>query len=182
MPLPSPDAPKPVQQPKVKPPKPPKEKPRPPKQPPKETARRPIQNKAFSNLLNDLSSKPSTEPPKLNARDTGADTPNISDALSLSEMDAVRAQVMSCWLEPTGLKEGEKLIVEIRVQVNRDRTVYNAEIVDKARMRRDPFYRTLGESAIRALYNPRCSPLLLPPEKYNTWKDITFRFTPGEIY
>lgn len=73
------------------------------------------------------------------------------------------------------------MVVEIKVVVNPDRTVRSAVIVDRARMS-DPFYRTLGESAVRALLNPRCSPLQLPESKYSTWNTITFRFSPGGVY
>lgn len=183
VPLPTPDAPKP--QPEQKQPKPPKAKPTPPKVVQKQPDKKiPPKKNNFNNLLNDLADdKNSKKPPaKQGAEDAPEESPNISSALNMSEMDAVRNQVMGCWLEPTGLREGEKMVVEIRVVVNSDRTVQRAEIVDKARMRRDSFYRTLGESAIRALYNPRCSPLLLPPNKYNTWRVTTFRFSPGEIY
>ncbi len=109
-------------------------------------------------------------------------SPTLAGLLNSSEMDAVRQQVMGCWLEPTGLKEGTQLLVEGKVEVNPDRTVRSAKVVDSPRMQSDPFYRTLSESAVRAFYNQKCSPLQLPEGKYTTWRTITFRFSPGEIY
>ena len=193
-PAPTPDAvqPPPSQQPQQQPPQPqptpPRPRPRPPRprppQPeqaheqPRQQQRRP--NNQFANLLNNLSNTEDDQPPREGVEDSPVEeSPNLSSLLNASEMDAVRNQVMGCWLEPTGLKEGQQYVVEIKVVVNRDRTVQSAKVVDSPRMRSDPFYRTLGESAVRALYNPRCSPLMLPEGKYNTWNSITFRFSPG---
>jgi hypothetical protein len=175
---------KPQEQAQVTPPRPPR--PRPPvpaaQQKPPQERPKPANNQ-FANLLNDLATEQTPEPPQEGVADSPVEeSPTLAQLLNGSELDAVRQQVMSCWLEPTGLREGEQLIVEIKVVVNRDRTVQSAKVVDNSRMRADPFYRTLGESAVRALYNPRCSPLLLPPDKYTTWRTITFRFSPGGIY
>lgn len=169
---------------KATPPKPPR--PRPPipaaqQKPPQERPK--PANTQFANLLNNLATEQTSEPPQEGVADSPIEeSPTLSQLLNGSELDAVRQQVMSCWLEPTGLREGEQLIVEIKVVVNRDRTVQSAKVADNSRMRADPFYRTLAESAVRAMYNPRCSPLLLPPDKYTTWRTITFRFSPGGIY
>ena len=185
-PKPQPEPPKPTEQPQ--PPKP-RVRPTPPKPqtPPKPVQQQQQQpkprNSQFANLLNNLANeKDDDQPPQEGAPDSPVDqSPNLSSVLNSSEMDAVRQQVMGCWLEPTGLKEGANLIVEVQVEVNRDRTVRSAKVVNNGRMYSDPFYRTLGESAVRALYNPRCSPLQLPPDKYSTWRSITFRFSPGGI-
>ncbi len=176
--------------PKDPPKKPPETKPQPPKPQPQakkpETPKKPPQpkqNQQFANLLDKLSQTTEDKPAQDGMEDSPVEeSPTLSQLLNGSEMDAVRQQVMGCWLEPTGLREGEKLVVEVQVQVNRDRTVRSAKVVDTGRMRADPFYRTLAESAVRAMYNPRCSPLLLPPDKYSTWKTITFRFSPGDIF
>ena len=66
----------------------------------------------------------------------------------MSEVDALRAQIARCWSIPAGARDAENLIVEIRVEMNPDMTVRRADIVDKARMNRDPFYRTAAESAL----------------------------------
>jgi outer membrane biosynthesis protein TonB len=177
--------------PKKEPPKkePPKVEP-PKKEPPKkQTEKKPDRPKPpkkdtqFTSLLDKLADEADPKPPQEGVAESPVEeSPNLSSVLNASELDAVREQVMGCWLEPTGLREGEKLVVEVQVQVNQDRTVRTAKVLDRARMSADPFYRTLAESAVRAMYNPRCSPLMLPPDKYSTWKTITFRFAPGNIY
>ncbi len=171
----------------VKPPPVPKVRPQPPKTPQKPAPaktdtkpQKPEKNAQFDSLLDVLANNDETKPVRDGVEDSPVDeSPNISSLLNGGEMDAVRQQVMGCWLEPTGLKEGENYMVEIKVEVNPDRTIRSARVVDSPKMHTDPFYRTLGESAVRALYNPRCSPLKLPESKYNSWRTITFRFSPG---
>lgn len=101
--------------------------------------------------------------------------------LSVSEMDAIRQQISSCWLVPAGAKNAADLVVEIEVTMNPDRTVRSSKVVDSSRMQRDPFYRSAAESALRALKSPNCSPLQLPPEKYDTWKNFTITFDPKDM-
>ncbi len=102
-------------------------------------------------------------------------------SLSRSEFDALRRQLSGCWNFPAGAKDSGTLIVEIKVVVNRDRTVREAHIVDVDKMRRDPYFRAAAESALRAVQNPRCSPLRLPPSKYRLWRNMTLEFDPREM-
>lgn len=101
--------------------------------------------------------------------------------LSVSEMDAIRQQISSCWLVPAGAKNAANLVVEIEVTMNPDRTVRSYQVVDRSRMQSDPFFRSAAESAMRALKSPNCSPLQLPPEKYDTWKNFTITFDPKDM-
>ena len=101
--------------------------------------------------------------------------------LSVSELDAIRDQIADCWNIPAGAKGAQDLIVDIFVRMNPDGTVRAAEVTDKSRMRVDPFFRTAAESAIRALRNPRCSPLRLPLDKYDLWKTFTIGFNPRDM-
>lgn len=180
-----PEPPKP--QAEVKPPVPRVPRVRPPvpaaqRTPPKPEQERPRPNNQFANLLNNLSSQPDPAPPQEGSPDSPVEQPaNISSVLNASELDAVRNQVMGCWFEPTGLREGERMVVEVRVEINEDRTVRSAEVVDKARMHTDNFYRTLAESAVRAMHNQNCSQLKLPPDKYSTWRTTIFRFSPEGV-
>lgn len=103
----------------------------------------------------------------------------IGTRLTVSEVDAVKRQFLKCWNVPVGARNPEELVVEIKIWVNRDRTVRHAVIVDTARMASDKFYRTMAESARRAVLHTNCNPLNLPPEKYDTWKEITMTFNPS---
>lgn len=103
----------------------------------------------------------------------------IGTRLTVSEVDAVRRQFEKCWNVPIGARNPEELVVEIKVRVNRDRTVRDAVIVDQARTAADSFFRAMAESAKRAVLHKNCSPLRLPPDKYNAWKEMTVVFDPS---
>lgn len=102
--------------------------------------------------------------------------------LSISEMDAVRRQIEACWNLPAGALNPEDLIVQVWVALNPDGTLQQAKVIDdNGRANYDPFYRAAAEAAIRALLNPRCAPLKLPPEKYYQWKTMTINFDPRQM-
>jgi hypothetical protein len=105
----------------------------------------------------------------------------LDQRLSMSEVDALKRQIEGCWNPPAGAPEAENLVVEVRLVINRDRTVQSAQIVDTSRMFREPFYRAAAESVIRAIKNPRCTPLELPQGKYDLWKETRLTFDPREL-
>ncbi len=106
---------------------------------------------------------------------------HISDKLTISELDALRQQIQKCWNIPAGARNLEDMIVEIDVIMNEDSTVEEARIKNKALMLSDSFFRTVAESARRAMYAPDCTPLKLPTGKYEEWKNFTITFNPKEI-
>lgn len=105
----------------------------------------------------------------------------LADQLSISEQDALRRQLAGCWNVMAGAKYAEDLSVEVRVEMNRDRTVNRASILDKGRYNRDTHFRAAADAAVRALRNPRCSPLQLPPDKFDQWKTVLIRFDPSDM-
>ncbi len=107
--------------------------------------------------------------------------PSLDQRLTISELDAIRRQIEACWSIPAGARDAENLIVDISVIMNPDGTVQRAEIVDRSRLTGDPFYRAAAESALRAVLHPRCSPLRLPPQKYQQWRRFTLSFNPKEM-
>ena len=107
--------------------------------------------------------------------------PSLDQRLTISELDSIRRQIEACWSIPAGARDAENLIVDISVVMNPDGTVQRAEIVDRSRLTSDPFYRAAAESALRAVLHPRCSPLILPPRKYQQWRRFTLSFNPKEL-
>ena len=93
---------------------------------------------------------------------------------------AIQQQMARCWRIDAGARDAESLIVEIRVVLNPDATVRNAQIVDFERMFRDSFFRSAAENARRAIL--RCSPFTLPANKYEVWRDLTLRFDPSRMF
>jgi hypothetical protein len=108
--------------------------------------------------------------------------PTLGDKMTISQVDRLRQQLSQCWNVPVGAKDADELVVDLRVEMNPDRTVRSVEILDKQRYRRDSFFRAAADSARRALYNPNCTPLALPPDKYDQWKELTIRFNPKDMF
>ena len=48
-------------------------------------------------------------------------------------------------------------------------------------MKRDRYFRTAAESALRAVLNPRCQNAPLPEKKFDKWKNLTLNFYPKII-
>lgn len=119
---------------------------------------------------------------KLNEPAESASNVPLGQRMTMTEEDALRRQLEGCWNFPFGAKDAENLIVQIRLVVNRDRTLYSAHILDTGRYNRDTFFRAAADSAMRAVRHPDCSPLNLPPNKYDTWKTITVTFNPQDIF
>ena len=103
-------------------------------------------------------------------------------SLAISEIDLVRQQIRECWSLPAGAKEAEDLSIEIKMAMNPDGTVRQARILDQNRLQSDPFFRAAAESALRAVLNPHCNPLKLPPEKYQQWQNMILIFDPREMF
>ena len=70
----------------------------------------------------------------------------LSGSLTLSEEDALKAQIFGCWSIPLGLPYNENLLVRIKLQLNPDGTVSQSEILDHARMNKpgQGFYKVLS--------------------------------------
>ncbi len=125
-------------------------------------------------------SKPIPRPKKIEKKIAPPSPPTLSERMTISELDAIRSQIEQCWNIPAGARDARDLVVDIAVVMNQDGTVRQARIVQSSRMSRDSFYRAAAESALRAVLNPDCSPLRLPPQKYNQWKTFTLSFNPRE--
>jgi hypothetical protein len=101
--------------------------------------------------------------------------------LSLSEEDALKAQIFGCWSIPLGLPYNENLLVRIKLQLNPDGTISQSEILDHARMNKpgQGFYKVLAESALRAI--KLCQPLRVPSTGYERWKELQLNFDAREM-
>ena len=101
--------------------------------------------------------------------------------LSISEIDAIRRHFEKCWNIPSGAREAGNLATEIKVRFNKKGNVIDARIADVSRMKRDRYFRTAAESALRAVLNPRCQNAPLPENKFDKWKNLTLNFDPKSI-
>lgn len=104
-----------------------------------------------------------------------------SQPMSMSEQSALRQQLSQCWKLMAGARYAEDLVVDIRLHMNPDATVQSSQIMDQLRYNTDSFFRAAADSALRAISNPYCNPLKLPPQKFDTWKVMTVRFDPRNM-
>ncbi len=106
---------------------------------------------------------------------------SFATGLSLSQEDALRAQIFGCWSIPLGLPFDDNLLVRIKLKLKKDGTIMKSEILDHERMNRpdQKFYKILAESALRAVRI--CQPLKVPTTGYEKWKDLQLNFNPTEM-
>ena len=97
--------------------------------------------------------------------------------LSANELAAIRRQIERCWNVPVGVPGIETMRVSLRIQLEADGAVRAVDIEDRSRFEADARFRTVAESARRAVLSCR---LTLPPEKYVVWRDMVLTFSPGE--
>ena len=105
----------------------------------------------------------------------------LISGLTLTEEDALKAQIFGCWSIPLGLPYNENLLVRIKLKLKSDGTVIKSEILDHVRMNTpgQGFYKVLAESALRAIR--LCQPLRVPTTGYERWKDLQLNFDANEM-
>ena len=132
--------------------------------------------------LIDKSKEETAEVIKKNDNITQDQDRNIDNTgLTLSEEDALKAQIFGCWSIPLGLPYNENLLVRIKLKLKPDGSVTKTEILDHARMNKpgQGFYKVLAESALRAV--KLCQPLRVPTTGYERWKELQLNFDAREM-
>lgn len=103
---------------------------------------------------------------------------NLGEKLTISEKDAIRRQFYSCWIVPAGAKNIKDYKVSIKLRLDTTGEVTSSNLTNSLK-NADPFYRTLAESAVRAVNHPDCKKLKVPKRKYETWKEMILDFDPS---
>lgn len=131
--------------------------------------------KAFDSVLNDAIASGDNE-------NEGIKAEEIGNTLTETQINLVKNTIKKCWHTPARLKNAEEILVDIKMELSRDGNVIKAEIVDKNRLNSDADFRIAAENAYRAVLDPKCSPLPLPPDKYEEWKDLELTFNPHNMF
>jgi len=108
---------------------------------------------------------------------SAGDPRGLDARMSLSELDALRAQISPCWSPPIGVQGAADLVVQLRLALNTDGTLTRPpEILTSGS---GLAFLAAADSARRAVL--RCQPYELPAEKYDAWRDIKVNFDPREM-
>ena len=132
--------------------------------------------------LIDKSKEEKAEIVKTNNDVTQDQVKNVGNSkLTLSEEDALKAQIFGCWSIPLGLPYDENLLVRIKLELKPDGTISKIEILDHDRMNQpgQGFYKVLVESVLRAI--KLCEPLKVPVGGYERWKELQLNFDAREM-
>jgi len=102
------------------------------------------------------------------------------DGLTVTEEDAIRAQMRGCWRMPIDMVTPEKLIVKVHVSFDASGAVLGQpDVVSPANFRSaDPPTRAAAEAALRAVR--LCNPLHVDPHR-RAGGDVTLNFDPREM-
>lgn len=126
---------------------------------------------------------PTQQPATAQPQQAGAGGPRILNApiaaqATMSEMDAIRAQVESNWLIDTGAQGADKMVIVLRVSINPDGSVVDVRVDSQSwsQYNSDRAFQAMTDSAIRAVR--KSSPLKYPQEKYETFKTMVLSFRP----
>lgn len=99
-------------------------------------------------------------------------------AMTQSEIEALKAMLYRCWNPPRGVREAGALRVTVGISLLPDGSLAAQPRVIDGGM--DPLSQIAAESALRAVQI--CAPYqILPPEKYQAWREIEFTFDPREM-
>ena len=127
-----------------------------------------LRNEEVSNINKDDNNEKKLE--------NNEDETNIKENLevSISEMDLVIQQLRSCFNPRAGTQIIGDEMVKISAKIDRAANVRKdtVQIIDTNISKSNPYYKAITESAVATLYNPLCSQLKLPLNKYESWKDL----------
>ncbi len=101
--------------------------------------------------------------------------------ISASEIAMLKGRISSrlrgCWTVPSGGGGSDTPVVTLRWRLKPDGSLDGDPQVEQPRG--DALFRIAAEAAVRAVR--QCSPFDLPPEKYSTWRTITWEFDPSQM-
>jgi hypothetical protein len=118
--------------------------------------------------------------PQMDESETPRDAVGAGTALTVSQMDGLRAHLARCWRMPADMPNPETLQIRVRIQLNPDGTLASRpQVLDQAQITfsNNTYLRAAADAAYRAVIE--CEPYgFLPADRYDDWKDIVFTFTP----
>jgi hypothetical protein len=110
----------------------------------------------------------------------GSRTGDVTATLSAVQQGAIGDKVRECWDIDRGALGVETMSVQLIVTFDENGTARVAEFgpADSGRVGSDPRFRAFAERARRAVLDPRCANLPIPPSDLGRTGTLTFRFKP----
>jgi colicin import membrane protein len=156
-----------------------KEEPLPPKKPPQKQQPKFDADKIAALLDQRAPQRNAATGATLNSAPTlGAATGNAAK-LSQSEIDALRARLMSLWNPPVGIQNPEEFVIRIRIQLGKNGKLTAPPVVLSSGT--GVLYNSARDSAVRAVFQGQPFDML-KPDHYETWKDIEVTFDPRDMF
>jgi outer membrane biosynthesis protein TonB len=135
----------------------------------------------YESLLKNINTQPSQEN---NSQNQSNNHSKINDydqnkALSITTENAIKRQLYGCWSPPAGAKNAKNMAVIVSIKFAPDGSVIDAKHVERGVFAGNQFYNAAVAAAIRAVW--KCSPLQIPHQEYDRWKEIEFNFDPSAM-
>ena len=99
--------------------------------------------------------------------------------IGIDDIDRIHQHLRKCWQPPLGAAGNDTLIVDIIVSLDKSGMVLKADIKNESRFKSDSHFKAAAIAARRAIVE--CSPLPIPPEKYEQFKVFIYGFNPEFI-
>ena len=120
---------------------------------------------------------PAARPNPTGAPAQGGGTPQGTANLTAAERSGLADRIGECWSVDAGAPGIQNIVVELRVETDAGGTVRRVTGTPPGDVRA----RAVYEAARRALLDPRCNPLPLPPARLAALRDTLFRFNPRDL-
>jgi hypothetical protein len=140
-----------------------------------EKASKKKKNAAFDKMLSD-SAKTLKKKAGEGARGGGGGSFGSGTGIVDSDYEMISGQIYPHWAVPSGVRDAENIIIEIRVQLRDNGEVIpsGVKILDEKRYATDYIFRAAADSARRAVLE--ASPLTIPRDKIEMFRDFILRF------
>jgi len=132
---------------------------------------------SFDDMLRDLATSVDNERASSSTGQT-QDAASSYEAIGVTLADSIRSQAQRCYRGSADAPDAERLIVVVRVRLNRDGSldgrpdILNRQAID---ISSNSYWRVARDRALSAVID--CAPFRLPAEHFSIWRriDVTFR-------
>ncbi|MDR2158020.1 MAG: hypothetical protein LBO02_01745, partial [Holosporaceae bacterium] len=136
-------------------------------------------NKAFDQMLNGSINDLKRTAGK-GTKGSGAGSFGLGNSLTDADAEAVSSQIYPHWGVPSGVRDAENIIIEMRIELRENGEVISSsvKILDEKRYATDYIFRAAADSARRAVLE--ASPLKISKNKIELFRNFVLRFNVKE--